>query len=309
VKIIDALQGSAPAFSFEFFPPKDAEGVERLFQTISELRAYEPTYVSVTYGAMGSTRGLTVELVRRIKQEVGIEAMAHLTCVGATREEIAEVIADLKAGGIENVLPLRGDPPKGQEKFVRVPGGFAYASELVAFIRASNPGLCLAGACYPETHPEAPSADLDLDHLKMKVDAGVDFLITQLFFDNDDYFRFVDRAYEAGIRCPIVAGIMPITNVSQIKRFTQMCGARIPEALSARLDGAEGEAAVRAVGVQHATEQCAGLLRQGAPGIHFYTLNRSTATREILDNLRAEGIAPPTSSGRVGDAVPSSAVG
>ncbi len=304
MKIIDALQGSAPAFSFEFFPPKDGEGVERLFQTISELRAYEPTYVSVTYGAMGSTRGLTVELVRRIKQEVGIEAMAHLTCVGATRDEIAEVIADLKAGGIENVLPLRGDPPKGQEKFVRVDGGFAYASELVAFIRGSNSGLCLAGACYPETHPEAPSAALDLDHLKMKVDAGVNFLITQLFFDNDDYFRFVDRAHKAGIHCPIVAGIMPITNVSQVKRFTQMCGARIPEALSGHLDAAQGDAAVRAVGVQHATQQCAGLLKHGAPGIHFYTLNRSTATREILDNLRAEGIAPPTSSGRFGEAVP-----
>ncbi len=309
MKIIDALQGSAPAFSFEFFPPKDAEGVERLFQTISELRSYEPTYVSVTYGAMGSTRGLTVELVRRIKQEVGIEAMAHLTCVGAKRAEIAEVISELEAGGIQNVLPLRGDPPKGQEKFVRTSGGFAYASELVSFIRETSPELCLAGACYPETHPEAPSAALDLDHLKMKVDAGVNFLITQLFFDNDDYFRFAERADKAGIRCPIVAGIMPITNVSQIKRFTQMCGAKISPALLSRLEAAEGEAAVRAVGVQHATEQCAGLLKQGAPGIHFYTLNRSTATRDILENLRAEGVAPPTSSGRVGETAPSSAVG
>ncbi len=302
VKIIDALKGPTPAFSFEFFPPKDADGVERLFQTISELRAYEPTYVSVTYGAMGSTRGLTVELVRRIKQEVGIEAMAHLTCVGSTREQIGEVLAELHNGGIENVLPLRGDPPKGQESFVRVPGGFAYASELVSFIRESRPELCLAGACYPEKHPESPSPEVDLECLKRKVDAGVSFLITQLFFDNDDYFRFVERARGVGIHCPIVAGIMPITNVQQVKRFTQMCGARIPEALLARLEAGADEATVRAIGVEHATQQCAGLLAGGAPGIHFYTLNRSTATREILDNLRFEGVAPPTSSGRVGAA-------
>lgn len=299
MKIIDALRGPRPAFSFEFFPPKDAEGVERLFQTISELRPYEPTYVSVTYGAMGSTRGLTVELVRRIKQEVGIEAMAHLTCVGATQQEIAEVLGDLEAGGIENVLPLRGDPPKGQENFVRTEGGFGHAAELVKFIRERvDHDLCLAGACYPEKHPEAPSLEADLRHLKEKVEAGVDFLVTQLFFDNEDYFRFVERAQKLGIDCPIIAGIMPITNVSQIKRFTQQIGARIPADLLARLEGAD-EAAVRELGVQHATEQCRGLLKQGAPGIHFYTLNRSPATRGILENLRAEGVAPPTSSGRV----------
>jgi methylenetetrahydrofolate reductase (NADPH) len=306
VKIIDALKGQKPAFSFEFFPPKDSEGVERLFQTISELHSYEPTYVSVTYGAMGSTRGLTVELVRRIKQEVGIEAMAHLTCVGATKEEIADVLRDLQRGGIENVLPLRGDPPKGQESFVRHEGGFAHASELVKFIRDNlNHDLCLAGACYPEKHPEASSPEVDLDHLKAKVDAGADFLITQLFFDNEDYFRFVERADKAGITCPIVAGVMPITNVSQIKRFTQMCGARIPAALLSRLEGAD-DAAVRALGVEHATEQCRGLLKHGAPGIHFYTLNRSTATRGILENLRAEGVAPPTSSSRSYGKPPSS---
>jgi methylenetetrahydrofolate reductase (NADPH) len=298
MKIRDALQRPEPAFSFEFFPPKDAEGVERLFQTISELRPYEPTYVSVTYGAMGSTRGLTVELVRRIKQEVGIEAMAHLTCVGSTRGEIDVVLKELQAGGIENVLPLRGDPPRGQSSFVRTEGGFSYASELVAFARERY-DFCLAGACYPEVHPEAESAQVDLEHLKRKVDAGADFLITQLFFDNEDYFRFVERARAQGIHCPIVAGIMPITNVGQIKRFTQMCGARIPRALLARLEAAEDDAqAVRALGVEHATEQCRGLLQSGAPGIHFYTLNRSTATRTILENLRDEGIAPPTSSGR-----------
>lgn len=308
MKIRDALQRPEPAFSFEFFPPKDAEGVERLFQTISELRAYEPTYVSVTYGAMGSTRGLTVELVRRIKQEVGIEAMAHLTCVGSTREEIAAVLDDLRAAGLENVLALRGDPPKGESSFVASAGGFAHASELVAFVEEKY-DFCLAAACYPETHPEAESPEADLEHLKTKVDAGVDFLITQLFFDNDDYFAFVDRARSRGIQCPIIAGIMPITNVGQVKRFTQMCGARIPADLLARLEAADGDvAAVRALGVEHATRQCRGLLEQGAPGIHFYTLNRSTATRDILDNLRAEGVAPPTSSERLVGVLPNSAV-
>lgn len=299
MKIIEALQRSEPAFSFEFFPPKDAEGVESLFRTISELRPYEPTYVSVTYGAMGSTRGLTVELVRRIKQEVGIEAMAHLTCVGSTREDIDAVLQDLRAGNLQNVLPLRGDPPRGQTGFERPAGGFAYASELAAFIRERY-DFCLAGACYPETHPEAPSPEADLRHLKEKADAGVDFLITQLFFDNEDYFTFVERARDMGIHCPIVAGIMPITNVGQIKRFTQMIGARIPGPLLARLEAVDGDApAVRAIGVEHASQQCRGLLERGAPGIHFYTLNRSTATRDILDYLRAEGIAPPTSSRRV----------
>lgn len=300
MKIRDALSGLEPVFSFEFFPPKDAEGVDRLFQTISELRPYEPTYVSVTYGAMGSTRGLTVDLVRRIKREVGIEAMAHLTCVGSTRQEIDAVLAELEASSIENVLPLRGDPPRGETRFVRPEGGFAYASELVAFIRERY-DFCLAAACYPETHPEAESPEADLEHLKAKVDAGIDFLITQLFFDNEDYFTFVERARRIGIQCPIVAGIMPITNVGQIKRFTQMCGARIPQDLLERLERADGDPqAVRAVGVEHATRQCRTLLERGAPGIHFYTLNRSTATREVLENLRALGVAPPTSSERAG---------
>lgn len=307
MKIRDALQRPEPAFSFEFFPPKDAEGVEQLFQTISDLRAYEPTYVSVTYGAMGATRKLTADLVRRIKQEVGIEAMAHLTCVAATRDEIAELLDTLAAGGVENVLPLRGDPPRGETSFVRPAGGFAYASELVKFVR-SRYDFCIAGACYPETHPEAPSPEEDLAHLKIKVDAGVDFLITQLFFDNEDYFDFVERARAVGVQCPIVAGIMPITNVGQVKRITQICGTTIPAALLARLEAAEGDPqAVRAIGVEHATAQCRGLLERGVPGIHFYTLNRSTATREILDNLRALGVAPPTSSGRLGGLSPSSA--
>jgi methylenetetrahydrofolate reductase (NADPH) len=285
MKIVDRL-GHSPVFSFEFFPPKDAEGVERLFETIAELRPYEPGYVSVTYGAGGGTRRLTVELVRRIKHEVGIEAMAHLTCVGATRQELGAVLAELSASGIENVIALRGDPPRGETRFVKTEGGLEHASELVALIRARH-DLCIAAACYPENHVEALDAESDLRFLKAKVDAGADFLITQLFFDNADYFRFVERARAAGIDVPIVAGIMPITNLSQIKRFTALCGARIPAALLASLEACGADAdAVRAIGVEHATAQCRDLIARGAPGVHFYTLNRSLATRHVLDRLR-----------------------
>lgn len=285
MKIVDRL-GKTPTFSFEFFPPKDAEGVERLFETIAELRPYEPAYVSVTYGAGGSTRRLTVELVRRIKHEVGIEAMAHLTCVGATREELGDVLEQLRTSGVDNVIALRGDPPRGETKFVKTEGGLGHASELVSLIRARH-DFCVAAACYPEKHVEAADAASDLTHLKAKVDAGADFLITQLFFDNADYFRFVDRARAAGIDVPIVAGIMPITNLSQIKRFTALCGASIPPSLLAALEtcGSDPDA-VRAIGVEHATAQCRDLVARGAPGVHFYTLNRSLATRHVLDRLR-----------------------
>jgi methylenetetrahydrofolate reductase (NADPH) len=286
MKIIDKLARERPAYSFEFFPPKDEAGVDQLFRTVQDLRPYAPTYVSVTWGAGGSTRRLTVELVRRIKQETGIEAMAHLTCVGATQEDIRDVLEQLVAAGIENVLPLRGDPPRGESKFVKTDGGFGNAAELVRFIRGAY-DFCLAGACYPQKHPEAPDLDADLRHLKAKVDAGADFLVTQLFFDNEDYFAFVDSARELGIERPIVAGIWPITNLSQIQRITGMCGATIPKDLLARLEAARGDAdAVRAIGVAHAIDQCRELVARGVPGIHFYTLNRSLATVEILEALK-----------------------
>jgi len=287
MKIIDKLERESPAFSFEFFPPKDQAGVDQLFQAVRDLAPYAPTYVSVTWGAGGSTRGLTVDLVTRIKRDLGIEAMAHLTCVGATRDEISDILRQLERAGIENVLPLRGDPPKGQTTFARTEGGFGYANELVSFIRASY-DFCLAGACYPEKHPEAPSLEEDLKSLKRKVDAGVDFLVTQMFFDNRDYFAFVDRARKIGIDRKIVAGIWPITNLAQIQRITTMCGATIPEELVRRLEAVRGDPErVRAVGVEHATAQCRELIARGAPGIHFYTLNRSRATVDILDALRA----------------------
>ena len=286
MRISDILRTDRRAVSFEFFPPKDDAGFAALFETIEALKALDPSYVSVTYGAGGSTRRKTVELVKRIKHEIGIESMAHLTCVGANRDEIGSVLGDLAAAGLENVLPLRGDPPKGESEFVPTPGGFRYASELVAFIRERH-SFCLGGACYPEKHPEAPSAEADLDNLKRKVDAGVDFLITQLFFDNDDYLRFRERAVGAGIRVPILAGIMPILNVKQIKRFTRMCGASLPDALRQKIEAVEDDAeAVRQIGIYHATRQCEDLLRDGVPGIHFYTLNRSTATRAIYQSIK-----------------------
>ncbi|HYO97460.1 MAG TPA: methylenetetrahydrofolate reductase [NAD(P)H] [Polyangiaceae bacterium] len=286
MKISEKLRSVRPAFSFEFFPPKDEEGVDRLFETVRKLGPYEPAFVSVTYGAGGSTRRLTVELVQRIKNEAGLETMAHLTCVGASRSEVAEVLDQLSAGAIDNVIALRGDPPRGETTFVTPEGGFARAVELVAFIRARY-DFCVAAACYPETHPEAVSAGNDLLHAKAKVDAGADLLISQLFFDPAVYFDFVERARAAGILVPIVPGIMPITNLSQVKRITKMCGAGIPAPLLARLEATGGEAtAVQRIGVEHATEQCRQLLAGGAPGIHFYTLNRSHATVDILDRLR-----------------------
>jgi methylenetetrahydrofolate reductase (NADPH) len=286
MKITEKLSPGRPAFSFEFFPPKDAAGLERLFETVRRLRDYDPAYVSVTYGAGGGTRPLTLELVKRIKREAGLETMAHLTCVGARREEIASVLDELAAGDIDNVIALRGDPPAGTSEFVTPEGGFSHASELIAFIRAGY-DFCVAGACYPEVHPNALSRESDLDYAKHKVDLGADFLVTQMFFDNRDYFDFVQRARARGILVPIVAGLMPITNLSQIMRFTQLCGAKIPEPLLARLNAAGPEPeAVMQVGVEHAIEQCRGLLAGGAPGIHFYTLNRSPATVRILDAIR-----------------------
>ena len=286
MKIIRKLSGTAPAFSFEFFPPKDQAGVDRLFETVEHLSRYSPAYVSVTYGAGGSTRKLTVDLVRRIKREAALEAMAHLTCVGATREELTEVLEQLIEGGIDNVIALRGDPPKGEHSFSSVQGGFAHASELIGFIRARY-DLCVAAACYPEKHPESSTLELDLQRAKEKVDLGADVLITQLFFDPALYFAFVQRARALGIQVPIVPGVMPITNVSQVKRFTAMCGASIPPDLLARLDAAGSDnEAVQRIGVDHATEQCQKLLAGGAPGIHLYTLNRSTATVKILERLR-----------------------
>jgi len=291
MQIRELLAKGRPTFSFEFFPPKSEEAAKQLGQTIADLRELHPSFVSVTYGAGGSTRERTIEIVTRVKREAGIEAMAHLTCVGSTREELAGVVEKIRDAGIENVLTLRGDPPKGQTEFKPVDGGFRYANELVQFIRESHlSGLCLGGAAYPEKHPECGNPAVDLTNFKRKVEAGLDFAITQLFFDNRHYFDFVERARRAGIQAPIIAGIMPITNASQVERFMVSCGATIPFALAEELDRRRDDTrAVMELGVAHATAQCIELLERGVPGIHFYTLNRSTATREIYTALQAAG--------------------
>lgn len=286
MKIKERFGQDRPLFSFEFFPPKDDHGVDALFETVARLKALEPAFVSVTYGAGGSTREKTVTITQRIKSEAGIEAMAHLTCVGHSRDEIDQLLDEYEEAGIENIMALRGDPPRGDTEFVPHPQGFSHANELIAFIRQRK-DFCIGGAGYPEVHPEAPSAEDDLNNLKRKIDAGADFVVTQLFFDERDYFDFVARARAEHIDTPIVPGIMPITNTAQIKRFTQMCGATIPAPLLAKLEAVTGDAdAVMEVGVEHATRQCRALLEGGAPGIHFYTLNRSLSTRKILANLQ-----------------------
>ncbi len=294
MKISDLLrfarERGEPVFSFEFFPPKTDEGVKLLFETVEALRPLAPAFVSVTYGAGGSTRARTVELVKRLKRETGIEAMAHVTCVGASRHEIAATLDEFAEAGVGNLLALRGDPPKGETAFTPHPGGFRHASELVAFIRANRArwDFCIGAAAYPEGHPETRDLEADLRHLKLKVDAGADFLVTQLFFRNGVYDDFVARARAAGIQAPILAGIMPFTNVEQVERFTATCGATIPPQLQAAMEVRRTDPdAARDLGVAYASLQCQDLLRRGVPGVHFYTLNRSTSTRAIVAALRA----------------------
>jgi methylenetetrahydrofolate reductase (NADPH) len=284
---IDQLLGrGTPSVSFEFFPPKTDAGFQQLFRTIEDLRAIDPTYVSVTYGAGGSTRQKTVELVGRIQRDAHIRAMAHLTCVGHTADEIGAVLDELWSAGIRNVLALRGDPPAGQSQFTPTEGGFAYAGELVSYVRARH-DFCIAVAGYPEGHPQCLNRTRDMEHLKRKVDNGANFIVTQLFFDNADFYRFRDEARGMGIKVPILAGIMPITNVSQIKRFVSMCGAKIPHRLLTKLEAIEVATpdAVHQVGVDYASMQCRDLLFNDCEGLHFYTLNKSKATVEVCQSL------------------------
>jgi methylenetetrahydrofolate reductase (NADPH) len=284
---IDEIIAAAeePVFSFEFFPPRTPEGERTLRASLEALAPLEPDFASVTYGAGGSTRERTVEITKWIK-EAGIEAMAHLSCVGASREELGALLDEIAAAGIDNVLALRGDPPRGETEWRPHPDGLRYSTELAALISSTRP-FCIGAACFPEVHPEAPDLAHDLRFLREKVQSGASFLITQLFFDNELYFRFVDEARASGIEVPIVPGIMPITDVSQIKTITGMCGASIPSALLEQLEArADDPDAVLQLGVSYSTLQCAELLARGAPGIHFYTLNRSPATRAILSALK-----------------------
>ncbi len=284
---IDEILGlGRPAVSFEFFPPKSEEGFRSLYKTIDDLHPLDPSYVSVTYGAGGSTRAKTVELVTKIQTELKIRSMAHLTCVGHTADEIGRILDDLWNAGIVNVLALRGDPPAGQSSFVATEGGFGYADELTRFVKSRH-DFCVGVAGYPEGHPQCLNRTRDLEHLKAKVDNGGSFVITQLFFDNAEFYRFRDAARAMGIKAPIAAGIMPILNVSQIKRFVSMCGAKIPHPLLTRLEPLEKDPeSVYAAGVEHAIRQCQDLIDNGVDGVHFYTLNKSKATVEICKALK-----------------------
>src|SRR4051812_27477503 len=288
VRIDELLTRSdRPSFSFEFFPPKTEEGERNLWNAIAALKPLGPDYVSVTYGAGGSTRDKTLDIVERIRREYGLEAMAHFTCVGATVHELTGTLDRMRDLGLDNVLALRGDPPQGEETWTKTEGGLEYSRELVELIGARYGEFSVGAACFPETHIHATSAEDDLRHLKAKVDAGVDFLITQLFFDNAFYYEFVERARAIGVDVPIIPGIMPITNARQIHRVTSLCKSEIPERLRAELDArADDPDAAEAFGVAYATLQCADLLAHGAPGIHFYTMNRSPATRAILSALK-----------------------
>jgi methylenetetrahydrofolate reductase (NADPH) len=276
----------APIFSFEFFPPKTEDGWQNLRHALKSLTVLQPDFASVTYGAGGSTRDRTLEVTQWLKQDLGIEAMAHLSCVGATREDLCQILDGIAGAGIENVLALRGDPPRGEAEWRPHPGGLRYSTELAQLISERYP-FGIGAACFPEVHPDATDLGHDLRYLRQKIDSGVSFLITQLFFDNELYFAFVEEARGAGIDAPIIPGIMPITDVRQIKTITGMCGASIPASLLEQLEiRAEDPAAVLELGVSYATLQCAELLARGAPGIHFYTLNRSAATRAILSALK-----------------------
>jgi len=288
LKIKDILEKKR-TISCEFFPPKTAEGIPGVFRAIDELKAYCPDFISVTYGAGGSTRVFTEEITTRVKCRGELEVMAHLTCVGQAKTEVHGVLERLEKAGVENVIALRGDPPRGQPSFVPVDGGFSHSTELIEHIRQHFP-FGLAAACYPEGHTESPDLASDIKYTRLKVEKGADFLITQLFYDNNHFFRFLERAERAGIRVPIIPGVLPILSTAQIRRFTALCGATIPPALDKKLEKfADDDAAARELGVEYASHQVRELWDSGVPGVHFYVLNRSYSVSRILNNLGLPG--------------------
>lgn len=285
--ITDLLARSQPLLSVEFYPPRTAEAVDGLVRAANRISESKPDFISVTYGAGGSTRDLSATVSRRMKDEVGLQVMPHFTCVGSTREELGEIVDEFYNEGYRNIMALRGDPPQGHETFQVTEGGFAYASDLVAFIKERHPDMCLGIAGYPEKHPEAPSLDADLDALKIKVDAGGSFITTQLFFENEAYFRFIDQVRARGIDLPIIPGIMPVLSLKQIKRITQLCQSQLPKALESALSQVENDPdAVRAIGVDWAQRQIAELIERGAEGVHIYALNKAKSAIELINAAR-----------------------
>lgn len=286
MKIKDILANSEKSFSFEFFPPKQYNSILELGINVGQLLKLSPSFISVTYGAGGSTQDSSFSLIDYINNKIGLVTMAHYTCVGATKEKVERDLNFFEAKHIENLILLRGDPPKGESKFTNHGGDFHYASDLIDYV-AKQDRFCIAAAGYPEAHPESDSLDKDIENLKYKVDKGVDFVVTQLFFDNRYYFDFVKRAKKAGITVPIIPGIMPITNFKQIRKFTDMCGSEIPESLVHKLEPYQNDLSkTYEIGVDFAIDQCRELLEQGAPGLHFYTLNKSRATVDIYSSIK-----------------------
>jgi len=293
--INDILEKSKPSFSFEFFPPKTPEGAAALFETIKQLEPYRPSFVSVTYHAGGSAKDLTHDLVIKIRNSTKLDPIPHLTCAGQSAEQIAAVLDRYAREGVSNILALAGDPPKGVPAETRDRKSFRRAAELVAFIRSYNQtgkhpdprGFGIGVAGFPEGHPQTPNRLLEMDYLKAKVDAGADYICTQLFFDNRDFYDFCERCEIAGIKVPVIAGLMPVTSLSSLNRMAELAGgARFPAPLLKAIARCKGDAeAIERVGIQYATQQCHDLLNNDVSGIHFYTLNRSMATREIYTNL------------------------
>ncbi len=288
MRIAERLNSGKQFLSLEFFPPKNSSDWPAFFRAVDSLKVLQPLFVSVTYGAGGSTSDNTLAIVTRLKQEFSLEPMAHLTCVGATEKSILSFLEDLKAVGVDNVLALRGDPPQDPGFVLPESKDFIFASDLVTFIREHFPSMGIGVAGYPEGHPEAASLEKDLQLLKHKVDQGGDFVVSQLFFDNDYYWDFVQRARDLGIEKPIVPGVMPIFSLKVIKKVVSLCGATVPAQLLRELEAADaqgGADAVQALGIRHARSQILGLLKGGAPGVHLYTLNRDDACLELLEGI------------------------
>ena len=273
-----------PIFSVEFFPPKDEAGGKRMLQTAAQFEEHQPDFVSITYGAGGGTRATTLRYAKILQEEHGFEVMPHLTCVGHTRDELLEILEEFAEAGFRNVMALRGDPPKGETTFKPVPGGLSYGSDLVSLIRNNFPDFGIGVGGYPEKHPEAESAEIDLQNLKTKVDAGADFITTQLFFDNAVYHHFVERCRNAGIEIPVLPGLLPVLSIGQVRRFCAMCEAGLPAALENTLENS-AEEDQPAVGADWALGQVRDLLDKGAPGYHLYALNKSQSTLQILEGL------------------------
>lgn len=283
--LADHFRPGRRGLSFELFPPKTPAGEASLYETVEALTVFGPDFFTCTYGAGGSTRDKTLEIVSRVKERFGLPVASHLTCVGSTVDQLRDYLREACDRGVDYIVALRGDPPKGETEFKAVKGGLSYANELVSLIRSEFRHYGIAVAGYPEVHQEAPSAEADLNNLKRKVDAGADIVVTQLFYDNADHFRFVERAREIGIHVPIVPGILPVTNLAQIQRITSLCKACLPESFVKELGRKDDVDWQFQVGVDFATRQVAELLERGAPGVHFYVLNKSAATAKVLEGV------------------------